>query len=68
MQPFGDVCQTIVRGTQVLQIKVFDESVKEEVIKSLTVSGMDLEVAMEGKDIKVKLGLGKKEHIQAALK
>ena len=29
---------------------------------------MDIEVQMEGKDIKVKLGLGKKEHIAASMK
>ena len=45
-----------------LSVKVFDESVKEEVIKTLKRSEMDIEVSMEGKDIRVKMGLGKKEH------
>jgi ribosome recycling factor len=64
MHPFGDLTQTIVRGNQVLSVKVFDESVKDEVLKSLTRCDMDIEVSMEGKDIKVKMGLGKKEHQQ----
>ena len=68
MHPFGDLCQTIVRGNQLLSVKVFDESVKDEVIKSLQRSELDIEVQMEGKDIKVKMGLGKKEHQQQALK
>ena len=66
--PFGDLCQTIVRGNQLLTVKVFDESVKDEVIKSLTRAELDIEVQMEGKDIKVKMGLGKKEHQAQALK
>ena len=68
MQRFGDLCQTIVRGQQLLTVKVFDESVKDEVLKSLTRADMDIEVQMEGKDIRVKMGLGKKEHQQKALK
>ena len=68
MHPFGDLCQTIVRGTQILTVKVYDESVKEEVVKTLTRSELDIEVQMEGKDIRVKMGLGKKEHQAKALK
>ena len=66
--PFGDLCQTIVRGNQILTVKVFDESVKDEVLKALTRSNMDIEVQMEGKDIRVKMGLGKKEHVEQAMK
>ena len=44
-----------------MQIKVFDETVKDDVLKALNRSELDIEVQMEGKDIKVKLGLGKKE-------
>ena len=62
MQSFGDLCQTIVRGNQILTVKVYDESVKDEVVKALNRSNMDIEVQMEGKDIRVKMGLGKKEH------
>ena len=29
---------------------------------------MDIEVQMEGKDIRVKMGLGKKEHVEQAMK
>ena len=42
--PFGDLCQTIVRGNQLLTVKVFDESVKDEVIKALTRAELDIEV------------------------
>ena len=66
-QPFGSLCQTIVKGNQLLTVKVFDESVKEEVIKALARSNMDIDVQLEGKDIRVKLGLGKKEHAQQAI-
>ena len=45
---------------------MYDESVKDEVLKALTRSELDIEVQMEGKDIRVKMGLGKKEHEQAA--
>ena len=41
---------------------------KDEVVKSLNRSEMDIEVQMEGKDIKVRLGLGKKEHTEKSLK
>ena len=43
-------------------MKVYDESVKDEVLKTLTRVDMDIEVQMEGKDIRVKMGIGKKEH------
>ncbi len=32
---FKDLCQTLVKGTNALIVKVFDEAVKEEVIKSI---------------------------------
>ena len=41
--PFSEIAQTIVKGSNVLLIKVFDDSVKEEVMKSLARSEMDLE-------------------------
>ena len=68
MQDFIDVAQTIVRGDQLLIIKVYDESVKDEVVKSLNRCDMDIEISMEGKDIRVKLGIAKKEHIDKSLK
>ena len=49
-------------------VKVFDESVKEEVLKSLNRSDFELSCQMEGKDIRVKLGTSRKEHIEAGLK
>ena len=66
-QPFGSLCQTIVRGNQLLTVKVFDESVKDEVVKTLARCDMDIDVQLEGKDIRVKMGLGKKEHAQQAI-
>ena len=50
-----------------MTVKVFDESVKDEVIKALNRCEMDIEVQMEGKDIRVKLGQGKKDHQVKAL-
>ena len=35
IQRFGALTQTIVRGQQLLTVKVYDDSVKEEVMKSL---------------------------------
>ena len=65
---FSDLSQTIVKGTNALIVKVFDEGVKDEVIKALQRSDLDLSISQEGKDIKVKLGTSKKEHIDAAFK
>ena len=63
-----ELCQTIVKGNNVILVKVFDESIKDDVIKALERSDLDLNCTMEGKDIKVKLGTSKKEHIDQALK
>ena len=49
-------------------IKVFDESVKDEVLKALQRSDFELSLQMEGKDIRVKLGTSRKEHAEAGLK
>ena len=67
MQPFSSLCQTIVRGNQLLTVKVFDDSVLDEVLKTLVRCDMDIDVQLEGKDIKVKMGLGKKEHAAQAI-
>ena len=64
---FRDLCQTIVKGNNLLLVKIFDEAVKTEVIKALENSDFDLSCTMEGKDIRVKLGTTKKEFIDAAL-
>lgn len=66
--PFSDLCQTIVKGNNMLHVKVFDEGAKDEVLKALTRSDFDLTCSVEGNDIKVKLGTSKKEHIDIALK
>jgi ribosome recycling factor len=50
-------------------VRVFDEAAKEDVIKALQrAQDFDMNVTVEGKDIKVKLGTSKKEHMDAALK
>lgn len=67
-QMFCDLATTVVQGNSNLLVKVFDEAVKDEVLKSLQRSDFDLSVQTEGKDIRVKLGTSRKEHIQAALK
>lgn len=36
-------------------------------MKALVKSEMDIDLQMEGKDIRVKMGMGKKEHEQASL-
>ena len=66
--PFQDLCQTIVKGNSNLLVRVFDENVKDDVLKALSRSEFDINCTIEGKDIKVKLGTTKKEHIDAALK
>ena len=47
---------------------MFDDNAKEDIIKALQRSEMDLNCTTEGKDLKVKLGTTKREHIEAALK
>lgn len=67
--PFTDLCQVIVKGSNLLLVRVFDDAAKEDVIKALQrVQDFDLNVTVEGKDLKVKLGTSKKEHVDAAMK
>ena len=66
--PLGDLATTVVQGSNNLVIKVFDEGVKEEVLKSLQRSDFELSVQTEGKDIKVKLGASRTEHAAAGIK
>ena len=67
--PFADLCQVIVKGINNLLVRVFDEAAKDDVIRALQRSqDYDMNVTVEGKDLKVKLGTSKKEHIDAALK
>lgn len=67
--PFADLCQVIVKGTNLLLVRVFDDAAKEDVIKALQrAQDFDMNVTVEGKDLKVKLGTSKKEHMDAALK
>jgi ribosome recycling factor len=67
MQMFGDLAMTVVQGNNKLMVKVFDDSVKDEVLKCLNRSDFDLSVQMEGKDIRVKMGTSRKEHIAAGI-
>lgn len=67
--PFSDLCQVIVKGTNLLLVRVFDDAAKDDVIKALQrAQDFDMNVTVEGKDLKVKLGTSKKEHMDAALK
>jgi hypothetical protein len=67
--PFSDLCQVIVKGSNLLLVRVFDDASKEDVIKALQrVQDFDLNVTVEGKDLKVKLGTSKKEHVDGAMK
>lgn len=66
--PLGDLATTIVQGTNIVVIKVFDDSVKEEVMKALQRSEFEVNLQVDGKDIKVKLGTSRKELIAAGLK
>jgi len=49
-------------------LKVFDDSVRDEIMKSLSRVDMELSTSLEGKDIKVKLGTSRKELVAAGLK
>ena len=53
-----------MKGSQNLLIRVFDEAVKDEIIKAIARSDFDANCTLEGKDIKVKLGSSKKEVIE----
>ena len=64
----GDLATTVVQGSSNLVIKIFDESVKEELLKALQRSEYEMSVQTEGSDIKIKLGTSRKEHAQAGIK
>ena len=64
----GDLATTVVQGSSNLVLKVFDETIRDEVLKALQRSEFELSCQMEGKDIRVKLGTSRKEHIDAGLK
>ena len=67
--PFSDLCQVIVKGANLLQVKIFDDAVKDDVIKALQRAGeeFDMNATVEGKDLKVKLGTTKKEQVDKAI-
>ena len=64
----SDLATASLQGTNTILLKVFDDSVKEEIMKSLTRVEMELSTSLEGKDIKVKLGTSRKELVAAGLK
>ncbi len=58
-----------MKGTNLVLVRVFDDQAKDDVIKTLQrAQDLDMNVTVEGKDLKVKLGTSKKEHMDAALK
>lgn len=63
-----DLATTSIQGSNTLLLKVFDESIRDELLKSLSRVDMDMSVSLEGKDVKVKLGTSRKELIAAGLK
>ena len=63
-----DLATASLQGTNTILLKVFDDSVKDEIMKSLSRVEMELSTSLEGKDIKVKLGTSRKELVAAGLK
>ena len=63
-----DLATASLQGTNTILLKVFDDSVRDEIMKSLTRVDMELSTSLEGKDIKIKLGTSRKEHVAAGLK
>ncbi len=49
--PFADLCQVMVRGNNVVLVNVYDEAVRENVMKTINNSGIDLACTLEGKNI-----------------
>jgi len=66
--PLGDLATTVVQGSSNLVVKIFDETVREDVLKALQRSDFEMSCQIEGKDIRVKLGTSRKEHIDSGLK
>ena len=66
--PMQDIASVSVQGTSNLVVKVFDESVKEEVVKALQKSEFEMSLQIAGSNIKVKLSTSRAEHVQAGLK
>lgn len=68
--PFGDLCQVMVRGSSVVLISVHDEGVRENVMKAVNNSGLEVACTLEGKNIQVKLlattAENKKEYLAKA--
>ncbi|CAI2377497.1 unnamed protein product [Moneuplotes crassus] len=58
----SELAQTIVRGENNLLISVYDESLKESVMKAIIMSDSELECTIEGKYVSVKMGMTRSEN------
>ena len=58
----SELGQTIVRGENNLLISVYDDQLKEAVMKSMIVHDPELEGSIEGKYISVKMGMTRSEN------
>ena len=60
--PLSELGQTIVRGENNVLISVYDESIKESVMKAIIIHDAELECSMEGKYVSVKMGMTRAEN------
>lgn len=58
----SELAQTIVRGESNVLISVYDDQLKESVMKSMIVHDPELECSIEGKYISVKMGMTRAEN------
>lgn len=62
-----DLAQTIVRGENSVVISVYDDTIKESVMKAVIMHDSELEVSIEGKYISCKIGKSKAENRDAII-
>lgn len=60
--PLSELGQTMMRGESNILVSVYDESLKETVMKAIMVYDADLDVRVEGKFISIKMGITKQEN------
>ena len=58
----SELAQTIVRGENNLLVSVYDETIKDAVMKALIIYDNELECSMEGKYVSVKMGMTRAEN------
>ena len=63
----SELAQTIVRGESNLLVSVYDDSIKESVMKAIIVYDPELECSMEGKYISVRMASTRSENRGAIL-